>query len=99
MNGNKLIGGGLMGCGILVAALSGLCVIILVGSSGGEVFRGSLSDLWQSLGVVALFAGIPLLVGLVMVFGGWQLIKSARRSGERDGQEGPDKGDGRGFFD
>lgn len=72
----KLFGNLLLGCGIIVAGLSGLCTLIvagsaLVGSSSGEE---ALSVIPASL----IFGGIPVAIGIGLFFGGRALVRSAK---------------------
>lgn len=72
----SVIGGLLLGIGILVAGLSGLCSLFmamdLVLGAGGS--SGKYLD-WPTLLIVG---GIPFAFGLGIAFGGWRLLKPAR---------------------
>ena len=76
----KFFGGLLMGVGILIATLSGLCsAFFLVTSftdSGGE-FSGPII-----LPFVAVIGGLPFLSGVGLFFWGRWLLRRARERGE-----------------
>lgn len=69
----KVLGGIFLGCGILIAALSGLCSLAIL---GGSMFGGSSGESLDGLGVVLMFGGIPFLGGLAIVYAGRQMLKS-----------------------
>lgn len=75
----KLFGGLLIGCGILIAGLSGLCVLILAGTFltefGGDT--GGIDEFLSMLPMVLGYAGIPMAVGVGLFFLGRHLIRSA----------------------
>jgi len=76
----EIFGGILMAVGILIAGGSGLCsLMVLLGGGYGP-------DL-SMLPLVALIGGIPFAVGAGIAYGGYALIRSARR--ERDLAEQP----------
>ena len=63
----KLLGGILLGVGILIAGLSGLCSLLMMADpSFGR------SDGWYW---VAMFGGIPFAIGMGLLFLGRHLIK------------------------
>jgi hypothetical protein len=69
----KFFGATLIGCGILVAGLSGLCVVLLVGSaitSGGGVSGVDVVP-------VMLFLLLPVAAGIGIAYGGRKLIQNA----------------------
>lgn len=77
-----LFGGILLAAGILIAGLSGLCTVLIVGSelmnpsSGPENFTGDIgSDL--------VIGGVPFVIGLGLLFAGRALLKSARTDQQR----------------
>lgn len=62
----KLLGGVMMGCGILIALVSGLCTLIL------------LSEYLQTPGGVSMLmtlGGAPLVVGIAMILAGRVIIR------------------------
>jgi len=62
---NRLIGGMLMAVGLLIAGASGLCTLLMFAESppwSGESL--------ESLTLVAIFGGIPFLVGTALFFAG-----------------------------
>lgn len=71
----KVFGGILLGIGILIAGLSGLCSLFAAmdllfsgRSGGGENFLD-----WPTLFFVG---GIPFAIGFGMAFGGWKLLNA-----------------------
>jgi hypothetical protein len=69
-----LFGGILMGIGILIAGLSGLCTLLVAGTS---LFgSGSSGDLVSIIPAVLAFGGIPFGIGLGLFFAGRHLIRS-----------------------
>jgi hypothetical protein len=70
-----VFGGILMAAGILIAGGSGLCSLMILFSSGE--FAGP--SMWP---MVLMIGGIPFAVGAGIAYGGYALIRSARR--ERD---------------
>jgi hypothetical protein len=73
-----VFGGLLMGCGILIAGLSGLCTLVMVGSM--FVDGGGMTGEVVSIGIaILIFGGAPFIVGLGAFFVGRYLIRSQRR--------------------
>jgi len=72
----KVFGGLLMGCGILVAGLSGLCTLLAAGSA--LVGSSSSQEMMSIVPAALIFGGIPLLIGLGIAYGGRALIRSAK---------------------
>ena len=70
----RVAGGILMAIGILVAGLSGLCTVLMfVESPSPENFSA------ESLGIVAIFGGIPLGFGILFIWLGRYLIRNSRK--------------------
>ena len=68
----KVFGGLFVAVGILVAGLSGLCTILMfTESSSPETYTA------ESLGIVAIFGGIPFITGATFIWLGIYLIKNA----------------------
>jgi hypothetical protein len=67
-----LLGGILLAIGILIAGASGLCSLAVL-------FGGGFGTDASMLPVVLVVGGIPFAVGAGIGFGGWALIRSARR--------------------
>ncbi len=61
---NKVLGGCMLGAGILIAGLSGLCSLMLILSEMPLTAR----DLSEGLPVVLVIGGVPFLVGIGLVF-------------------------------
>ena len=74
----KLLGGVLMGCGILIAGVSGLCVLLIAGSFltefGGD---GGSGELLSMIPALLVYAGIPIGIGVGMAFLGRYVIRQA----------------------
>lgn len=81
----RLFGGILIAAGILIAGASGLCSLAVL-FSGGFSGSGSAGEFASMLGLVALFGGPPLVIGVGIAFGGRALIRSARADEERSSQ-------------
>ena len=77
----KFFGGLLMGVGILIATLSGLCsawfLVMSLSDSGGGEFSGP-----SMLGPIAVIGGVPFLTGVGLFFWGRWLLRRARERGE-----------------
>jgi hypothetical protein len=73
---SKLAGGIMMGVGILIAGLSGLCSIgfaIMGLGSGGMTLDAALPGLL----VIGLFGGTPFAVGLGLFLAGRSIVRRA----------------------
>jgi hypothetical protein len=68
---NKVLGGCMLGAGILIAGLSGLCSLMLILSE----MPLSARDLSDGLPVVLVVGGVPFLVGIGLVFLGRFVIR------------------------
>jgi hypothetical protein len=66
----SFFGAALLGCGVLIAGLSGLCTLVLIGGSVGS------SDT-SILGIALLIGGVPCVLGIGMVFLGRRQIRKA----------------------
>lgn len=67
----NVLGAALMGCGILVALLSGTCCLILV-------MAGASSTSWSDILGVGLLVGVlPCAIGVLMVWLGRRQIRIA----------------------
>lgn len=78
----EILGGILMAVGILIAGASGLCTIVTL---SGAVWD---SETLSMLPLVLLIGGLPFAVGAGIAYGGYALIRNARRERERsDGAE------------
>ena len=71
----KVLGGILIGAGILMAALSGLCSLSLI----IEEVMSSSAQKGEWIVLIAVVGGIPFLMGLGMIFGGWKLLNEKPR--------------------
>ncbi len=71
----KVFGGLFIVVGILIAGLSGLCTFFMFAESDTpETFSA------ESIGIVAIFGGIPFVTGVTFILLGRYLIKNARES-------------------
>jgi len=72
----KFFGGLLMGCGILIAGVSGLCVLILgvtfFDEFGGD---GGVSEFISMIPMLLGYAGIPIGIGVGLFFLGRYVIR------------------------
>lgn len=76
-----LFGSILIGCGLLVAGLSGLCLLVIAGNLAVSI--GSVGELY-ALPAMLIFAGVPLLVGIAMfILGRRQIRKADEEAQER----------------
>lgn len=69
----KTLGGILMGVGILIAGLSGLCSLLLFLTE----MTSPYSNMEDLVAMILGFGGIPFAIGLGMVFVGRHLVRSA----------------------
>jgi hypothetical protein len=85
---SKLVGSIMMGVGILIAGLSGLCSVAVavmgLGSSGIDA-----GVIVQGLGVIAVFGGIPFAMGLGLFFGGRSVVRRAEEAEARSNLDDP----------
>ncbi len=71
----KVLGGILIAVGLLMAGASGLCSLALI----WEELDNLNADMMGSLVIVGIVGGIPFLMGLGMMFGGWKLLSEKPR--------------------
>lgn len=72
----NVFGGIMMGCGILVAALAGLCTLLFTGTALMDTSTQDAREFASMLPAVLIFGGIPVAIGLGLFFGGRALMKS-----------------------
>lgn len=66
----------MLGCGILIAGLSGLCALLFL--AGALFDSGSAgAEQMSMVPAVLLIAGIPLLIGVGLIFGGRAVVRDA----------------------
>jgi len=70
----SFLGALLLGVGILIAGVSGLCMLLVVGSTLAE---GSGSSSLEYLPAVLIFAGVPILLGIGLFLLGRKLLRQA----------------------
>lgn len=85
-----VFGGLLMAAGILIAGLSGLCTLLVVGGSLADTTSGEMGSMVMAVGI---FGGIPFLIGLGLFLAGRSLIRSGR-SADIPPARGPVSADG-----
>ena len=73
----ELLGGCLQAVGILIAGVTGLCMLILI--AGIHSWR-SFTD---TIGAGMLYAGIPFLIGIGLFMAGRSMVRSARDDWDR----------------
>ncbi len=78
---NRFVGALLMGIGVLVAGLSGLCSLLLL----SEEPNWSGPAAAESLGIIAMVGGIPFIAGLGLFFAG----RYVWRKGDEGNPPGP----------
>ena len=79
----NVFGGILLGCGILIAGLSGLCTLLVVGSSLVDSGGGEFVSM---IPAALIFGGIPCAIGAGIFYLGRHLMRTARKD---DGPEDP----------
>ncbi len=77
----KVFGGLMLGCGILVAGLSGLCTLLVAGTS--MLGASSSQEMMSVIPAALIFGGIPVAIGVGLFFGGRALVRSAKEEEER----------------
>lgn len=95
----KLIGGILLAVGALIAGASGLCTLVVIGSSlasPNEWTQGGASGLFGSFMIVLIVGGIPFLLGAGLFLLGRRMLRRANPVGATQGAEAaaaPEDGD------
>lgn len=87
----QFFGAMLMGCGVLVAGLSGLCLTMLLGATLLDPAATATGEQLAYLPAVLIFAGFPLVIGIAMFLGGRYAIRSAEADTRRE--NAPDDAD------
>ncbi len=77
--GERLIGYVLVTGGVLIALLSGACSLAVLATVSGSAARGGADSYVSSLVMVAVFGGLPFLVGCSLIAGGRALLRRPRR--------------------
>lgn len=73
----ELLGGCLQAVGILIAGVTGLCMLILIAGIN------SWHSFIDTIGAVMLYAGIPFLIGIGLFMGGRSMVRGARDDWDR----------------
>ena len=84
----KLIGGILLAVGTLIAGVSGLCTLVVVGSSlasPSEWTSGGMNGLFGSFMIVLIVGGIPFLLGIGLFLLGRRMLRRASPPGAAAG--------------
>jgi ABC-type proline/glycine betaine transport system permease subunit len=68
----EMLGGCLQAVGILIAGLTGLCTLLMLG--GINSWRSFV----DTMGAILMFAAIPIAIGVGLIFAGRALIRSGR---------------------
>jgi hypothetical protein len=79
----------MIGCGILVAGLAGLCTLIFAGVTLGGAGSMGFGEFASSFMLVAMVAGVPLVIGIGLVVGGRAILRSAREAEARHESDAP----------
>jgi len=82
----SLFGGILLAAGILIAGVSGLCSLVILGMGLTEP-----SGIVDVLPIVLLVGGIPFLIGLGLFFLGRSMIRAARADSQQASSEERDR--------
>lgn len=79
-------GGLLWSIGMLITVLSGGCSVLWFGWLGLGVIThpSNIKDIGQGLGMGLMFGGIPLVVGLAILFIGKAIKSNGTKSDQRD---------------
>lgn len=77
----QFFGAMLLGVGILIAGLSGLCTLVMLGAGlfDPSTWSGSSEYVTMILPMAAIFGGIPFAIGLALFFAGRHLLRSDRQ--------------------
>ncbi len=75
----QVFGGLILGCGILIAGLSGLCTLLVAGTSLFD--PGTSGDLMTIVPAMLMFGGFPFVCGLGLFFAGRSMLRDRAREG------------------
>ena len=76
----QFFGAMLLGVGILIAGVSGLCTAVMLGAGLFDPSSWNSSEfLTLILPMAAIFGGIPFAIALILFFAGRYLLRSARQ--------------------
>lgn len=78
----KLFGSLMLGCGILVAGLSGLCTLIVAGSALAG--SSSAEEMMSVLPAALIAGGIPIAIGIGAFFIGKAMLRAAAKDDPPD---------------
>lgn len=87
---SRLLGGILIAVGILISGASGLCSATLVISTLSTMREINGSELMFGAIVVAIFGGMPFMMGIAAILAGRSLLRRAR---EQDARSNPHSAD------
>ena len=71
----QVFGGILLGIGILIAGLSGLCSLF---AAMDLVLNGSSTSKYMDWPTLLFIGGIPFAIGFGMAWGGWKLLNAPK---------------------
>lgn len=72
----NVFGGLMMGCGILIAGLAGLCTLLAAGSALIDTTTQDAREFASMIPAVLIAGGIPIAIGVGLFFAGKALMKS-----------------------
>ncbi|MGE5722799.1 MAG: hypothetical protein ACM3YM_10090 [Sphingomonadales bacterium] len=72
----KLFGGILLGIGVLIGGASGLCTLVVMGTSIANPAQMS-----SMIPAALVFGGIPFVIGAAIGWVGWVLIQADKNQG------------------
>ena len=75
----QFFGAAMLGCGILVAGLSGLCTLLLVGGALMDTSTQDAREFASMIPAVLLVGGIPCVIGIALFLAGRHVIRSAEK--------------------
>mgnify|MGYP001766911062 CR=1 FL=1 len=82
----QFFGALLMGCGILVAGVSGLCTLLIVGSALLDTSTQGTPEFGAMIPPALLIGGIPLVLGVALFLGGRYALRSAEADTKRENE-------------
>lgn len=77
----SVIGGILLAIGILIAGLSGLCTLVVIGSALVDSGSGEFASM---IPAALVFGGVPCAIGVGLFFLGRHLMRTAKKDNGPD---------------
>ncbi len=87
----QFFGALMLGCGVLIAGVSGLCTLLMVGTSLLDTSTQDAREFASMIPAVLIVGGIPLVLGIAIFLGGRAVIRSAEQDTRRENP--PDQAD------